>query len=324
MSVLRVHLFGGVRVERDSVEGDLHLTRRVQELLAYLLLQPRTHPREVLADLLWGEQDASHARGCLSTTLWRLRRALADGGYADNLLVTTPAGEVGIDRGQGVWLDVATFESEARRVMRQSPNAANAADVAALEGALCLYTGDLLEGFYDDWALRERERMRSLYLSSLHYLLRYYQHHNDPARALACGASILDLDPLREDIHRTVIRLHLAAGQRTLALRQYDACRRLLAEELGIDPMPETQQLLPLLAQTDPPDPPGPPKDSARQVEALRDEVQLLSEILAELTHRLNRLVDEVERLSPSGSPHRPATPAPDPSRPSHRPKPQS
>ncbi len=317
MSVLRVHLFGGVRVERDNLDGDLHLTRRVQALLAYLLLQPRPHPREVLADLLWGEQDASRARSCLSTTLWRLRRALADGGYTDNLLVTTPAGEVGIDREQGVWLDVATFESEARRVMRQPPNAATATNVAALEGALHLYTGDLLEGFYDDWALRERERIRSLYLSSLHYLLRYYQHQGDSARALTYGTGILDLDPLREDIHRAVIRLYLAAGQRTQALRQYDACRRLLAEELGIDPMPETQRLLPLLAQPDPPDPPGSSEDSARQVAALRDEVQLMSEIMAELTRRLSRLMDEVERLSPSDSPHRPA-----PLPPSHRPKP--
>ncbi len=318
MSVLRVHLFGGVRVERDSLDGDLRLTRRVQALLAYLLLQPRPHPREVLADLLWGEQDASRARSCLSTTLWRLRRALADGGYAENLLVTTPAGEVGIDRERGVWLDVATFEAEARRVMVQPPRAVAAADVSALENAIHLYTGDLLEGFYDDWALRERERVRSLYLSSLHYLLRYYQYRGDYARALTCGASILDLDPLREDIHRAVIRLHLAAGQRTLGLRQYDTCRRLLEEELGIDPMPETQQLLPLLVQTDPPDHPGPPANSARQVVALQGEVRLLTEIMAELQQRLQRLVDEVERLSPPDTPHRPYAPGPDPSLPPH------
>lgn len=299
MSVLRVHLFGGVRVERDDLDGDLHLTRRVQELLAYLLLQPRTHPREVVADLLWGEHDASRARSCLSTTLWRLRRALADGGYGDDLLVTTTAGEVGIDSERGVWLDVATFESAARRVMLQPPHSVARDEVSALENALYLYTGDLLEGFYDDWALRERERLRSLYLSSLHYLLRYHQHHDDPASALAYGARILALDPLREDIHRAMIRLHLAAGQRTQALRQYEACRLLLAEELGIDPMPETQQLLPQLVQADPPERSSPPDASARGVEAIHDELRLLSEVMDELRQRLMHLMDEVERLGP-------------------------
>ncbi|MFQ5343214.1 MAG: BTAD domain-containing putative transcriptional regulator, partial [Anaerolineae bacterium] len=176
MSVLRISLFGSVRLAHDDRPSEMKVTRTVQALLAYLLLQRhRAHPREVVAGLLWDDHSEDRARSCLSTALWRLRCALEPEGIPrGTYLVTTPAGEIGFNHESDHWLDVAVFEEQAGQVQAQPIHTVEAADVQELESVLQLYTGDLLEGFYDDWALRERERLRLLYLNSLAYLMRYY------------------------------------------------------------------------------------------------------------------------------------------------------
>jgi DNA-binding SARP family transcriptional activator len=100
-----------------------------------------------------------------------------------------------------------------------------------------------LEGFYDDWALRERERLRLVYLKDLEYLMNYYKDRQDYSKSLAYGQKILEQDPLHEDIHREMMRLYMENGQRAHAVRQYQICQVHLAAELNIPPMEETQQL---------------------------------------------------------------------------------
>ncbi len=245
MSVLRVSLFGGVRIVYDDQPSELKLPRMGQGLLAYLLLyRHRVHPREMLAGLFWGDRSEDRARGCLSTALWRLRCALEPEGVCrGTYLVTTPAGEVGFNQASNHWLDVAIFEERVGQVLARPFDALGKSDVHMIEHALQLYRGELLEGFYDDWALRERERMRLLYLNGLSYLMRYYKHHGVYNESLSYGHKILALDPLREEIHREMMRLYLEAGQRALAVQQYETCREILAAELGIPPMEETQAL---------------------------------------------------------------------------------
>lgn len=245
MGVLRISLFGDVRVTHEDGLPEAKVTRTIQALLAYLLLQRhRNHPREVLAGLFWGDRSEARARNCLNTALWRLRRVLEpEGASPEAYLVTTPAGEIGFNRASDHWLDVAIFEEQVSPVLAKPIPAMEPADARQLEGALQLYAGDLLEGFYDDWALRERERLRSLRLNSLAHLMRYYKHHGAYEESLACGHQILHLDPLREEIHREVMRLYLESGQRALSVRQYETCREILAAELGIPPMEETAAL---------------------------------------------------------------------------------
>jgi DNA-binding SARP family transcriptional activator len=73
--------------------------------------------------------------------------------------------------------------------------------------------------------------------------MRYYRHQRAYEESLARGQQILQLDPLREEIHRAVMRLYEESGQRALAVRQYEACRKILVTELGVPPMEETQVL---------------------------------------------------------------------------------
>ncbi len=245
MNVLRISLFGTARIAHSGATSEIPVTGLTQTLLAFLLLQgQRSHPREKLAGLFWGDYDEERARSCLRTTLYRLRRHLEPRGIPrETYLLTSPAGEVGFNWKSAHWLDVAAFEECASRVLAQPSEAIEPSDTQALESALHLYSGELLEGIYEDWALRERERLHRLYLNCLAHLMRYYKHHGAYEQSLAHGKEILNHDPLREDIHREVMRLYLSAGQRAKAVEQYKACRDILRAELGIGPMKETRAL---------------------------------------------------------------------------------
>lgn len=245
MQTLRIHLFGQVRIFDAETAQPAKATHHVQALLAYLLLhRHRSHSREVLAGLLWGDHAQERARGSMNTTLWRLRRILEpDEALRGTFLHVPVAGEIAINPAGRFWLDVATFEDQSIGGLRQPVERMQPTDAERLEAAARLYTGELLEGFYEDWALRERQRLHQLYLSALAHLMQYHAFHHAYKESLRLGQQLLDQDPLREDIQREMIRLYLADGQRTRALQQYELCRRVLAAELGVPPLAETQAL---------------------------------------------------------------------------------
>ena len=245
MSTLDIFLFGGVRVSHTLWPQGVKVTRAGQSLLAYLLLQRhRSHQRDTLAGLFWGDHRQDQARSCLSTALWRLRSILEPGNTPKGTyLQMSPLGEVSFNKESDYWLDVARFEDGVTGVISPPVEAMRSDGARTLKQSLDLYTGDLLDGFYDDWALHERERVRGLYLNSLARLMAYYKKQGEYEASLDYGQQLLQNDPLREDVHREIMRLYLETGQRALAIKQYELCREILADELGIAPMDETRAL---------------------------------------------------------------------------------
>lgn len=297
MSSLRINLLGCVRVQHDGESAPTKLPHRVQALLAYLVLhRERTHRRETLSALFWGEQSEASARSCLSTSLWRLRQILEPPKLArGTYLLADPGGEVGFKSRGDYWLDVAVVEDAVRRLRHDK---SDVRDLPAAERALEHYTGDLLDGFYDEWALRERERVRLLYLDGLSRLLVAYRDADNVERALHHASRILELDPLREEIHREVIRLHLRQGRRAQAVAQYQLCRDVLARELSVEPMPETHalvaDLLPGAAiAVSHSDAPG---SRSRMLSPLRDAVRALDTVRDQL-RRAIEVADAEERI---------------------------
>jgi DNA-binding SARP family transcriptional activator len=209
-----------------------------------LLERNRLHSRDVLAGLLWGERDQRSARNCLNTALWRLRQALEpDQARHGAYLITLNSGEIGFNRDSDYWLDVAVFDERIQRSLTKPIEQMQAVEARELEACLELYCGDLLEGVYEDWALRAREQERLQYLNGLSVLMQYYQRGKEFDKSLAFGQKIIALDPLREEVHREMMRLYLAKGQRALAAQQYEVCRQCLHDKLGILPLEETQTL---------------------------------------------------------------------------------
>lgn len=243
--MLRITLFGNITVNHECAQARLRTSQILARLLAFLLLHHRRgHRREVLAGLFWGDRPESQARRCLNTTLWRLRSILEpEGVRPGTYLLADRIGEIGFNWSSDHWLDTVAFEETANRVLYRATAEMTPVEVTDLGAALDLCKGELLEGIYDDWALQERERLRNLYLRAMRRLMRYHRQDGDLFRSLACGQRILACDPLREDVHRELMRLYRDSGQRALAMRQYELCRQQLADEMGIEPMPETQFL---------------------------------------------------------------------------------
>jgi DNA-binding SARP family transcriptional activator len=112
-----------------------------------------------------------------------------------------------------------------------------------VRAAIAVYRGDLLEGWYNDWCLMERERLQSAYLALLDKLMGFSAARREYEAGLVYGQIILAHDRARERTHQRMMTLHSLAGDRTGALRQYRACVAALNEELGVAPSPRTSQL---------------------------------------------------------------------------------
>jgi DNA-binding SARP family transcriptional activator len=245
MSSLTVYLFGKLQVQRGGqVLADLG-SHKVQELFAYLLLhRSRYHSREALADLLWGDSTTAQSKRYLRNALWQLHSVLDSGAGAesDSMLLADPRW-IRLNPEADLWLDVAEFERAFALVQGVPGHEMDAQSVQTMEDAGQLYRGDLLEGWYQDWCLFERERLQSMYLSMLEKLMAHCETHGKYEDGLAYGTHVLRYDVAHERTHRRLMRLHYLAGNRTAALRQYQRCAAALREELDVDPTERTVAL---------------------------------------------------------------------------------
>lgn len=258
MNQLRISLLGGCAVALGDPPREARLTSSVELMLAYLVLnRDNFHPRAQLVGLFWPDADEARARNCLNTTLWRLRRVLAPAsGNRAPILLTGPRGDVAFNPDPTLWLDVAEFLDCAHAGLRAAGSPEAGQDgIARLEEAVRLYRGELLPGHYDDWVLRERERLHEVRRQCLLHLMGRHQTRGDYGAAIDFGRELLEDDPLREDVHRALMRLYAADGRRAHAVQQFHRCAALLAEELNIPPMPETRLLYERILRGDAVDP---------------------------------------------------------------------
>lgn len=231
---LRVHAFGPLRVLRDGqpLDGDSgKAPRKLQDLLALLAAHGGGPLRVPLViDELWPSLDANAPRASFDMAVSRLRRLLG-----------TPAavrcnGErIALDPAV-VWVDVAHFEALAERAW--------AGDLAAYGQAAALHADSLLGGGPLPARLLARrqalgERLIDLALDGARRL----QHAGRRAEAAQLLQRALACEPLCEPLHRALMELHLAAGERAEALRTYQRCEALLSAALGAPPAAATAQL---------------------------------------------------------------------------------
>ncbi len=205
------------------------LCRNGQRLLAFLSLRERV-ARTVLAGTLWPEVTEEHARGSLRTTLWKLPRGEPPlVRCCGDVLMVTP----------DLRVDVHALTRTALSVV------AGCGPPSCCHPPLGLLTGDdLLPGWDEEWVLLERERLRQLRLHALDTLADTLIQQGRPALAMEAAWAGVRAEPLRESAHRAVVSAHLAEGNVCEALRHYAAFRRLLNDELGVEPSPRFTRLL--------------------------------------------------------------------------------
>jgi DNA-binding SARP family transcriptional activator len=236
-----VELLGRTRI--FSRGREVALSRQSISFLAYLVLyRDLDHPREVMIEHFWSSHEPTRARSCLGTALSRLRKGFQIQGC--DWLELSPRGEPRISPSAPIWFDIVAFEKGISSVFSAPPGELAAEQRDNLISALNHYRGDLLLGWYDNWVLAERERLRLICLRGHRRLMEHYATVGDIENALAAGHAALRIEPLQELVQQRVIELYHASGQRTDAIRHYERLAELLKNELGIAPSAKTRALI--------------------------------------------------------------------------------
>lgn len=223
----KLRLLDGFRVVVDQQTLSIPLSAR--RVVAYVALRGRSSRAEV-AGTLWPEVSDSKAQACLRTALWRLRQ------LSRYPLVT---GDETLRLDESLDVDVSTLVTAIRRVI-------NDGECGADQGLLpTLATmGELLPGWYDDWVLLGRERLRQLQLHALELTAQALTCDGRYAEAIEAAMAAVRLEPLRESATRVLIEVHLAEDNVVEAMRRLEFFRKSLESELGVEPTAELVDLV--------------------------------------------------------------------------------
>lgn len=300
MSTLRFHLFGKLSVQQGELSVKGLDASKEQQLLCYLLIhRGRPHPREALASLLWGETSTEKSRKYLRQALWHLQAALQPSAFTGEQLLLVEHDWVQLNLRSDLWLDVAVLEQAFNTTQGVPGEQLDRAGAELLKEAIELYKGDLLDGWYQDWCLFERERLQNMYLSMLNKLMSYSQVHCEYEAGQIYGSTILRYDRASERTYRRLMHLQYMAGDRTGALRQYERCVTALNEELGVRPERRTRALYEQiradgLKKREPVD--DQPGSAATSLPEVLGRLKQLQLVLAAVQKRVHRDIKAVEQ----------------------------
>lgn len=262
--IYRIRLLGPIQVEKEGRQLQEFESRKALALLGYLSQQDQPVLRNQLAGLFWGDKPEARGRRNLSRELSQLSAQLPDCFQADYYTIqfNLPA---------GYWLDTIIFTQLVREsLIRPEPRAESGRDIEAskslaalfpqygeaefqpekLAEAVGLYRGDFMAGYYLDdcpefesWLTREQENWRRQVTEVLDRLVAHYALRGQDNQAELYSRRWLELEPWQERAHRYLMILLARNDQRAEALTQYEICRRVLKEELDVEPTAETSAL---------------------------------------------------------------------------------
>jgi DNA-binding SARP family transcriptional activator len=200
------------------------LTSSAQRLIAFLALHEHAVSRTYVAGKLWPDATPQKANASLRSAIWRIQRT-------SPRLIAVSARELAL--APEVNVDVRVAEARAHQLLDPSDDCANILTPQNLADL----SADLLPGWYDDdWIIIGREQFHQLRIHALESMCIRLTLMGRYGAAVEAGLAAVTAEPLRESAHDALINAHLAAGNRYEAMRQFERCRRVLLEELGLEP----------------------------------------------------------------------------------------
>jgi predicted ATPase/DNA-binding SARP family transcriptional activator len=239
----RIEMLGELRVTQGDRAYTRFRTHKVAGLLAYLALNLRqTHARDHLIDIFWPDRELDAARNNLSTALSQLRPQLEPPGVPAGSILFADRQQVRLNP-EAVSTDVQEFET----LLHSAPLLPSESErLTRYEQALELYRGELLPGVYEDWALRERDRLQMAVVEAQRRLAKLWEAAGDAEKALSWVLRLIPHDPYEEEPYRDQMRLYGKLHRPAQAWEVYQAMEALFRKDLGISPSAETR----LLAET--------------------------------------------------------------------------
>jgi peptide/nickel transport system substrate-binding protein len=252
---LRVFLAGRVAVEADGVVIDERRFpgRQGRLVFAYLVCeQGRPVPRDELAEVIWSRGPPPTWDNALTVIASKLRALLTDSGVDGASALTGAFGCYRLELPEGTWVDVVA----ARRAASAAAEAFVSSDLKGAKGeaalAASLLERPFLPGEEGAWAEESRRDLAGVRVGALNVLAEVCLRLGETSEAVKWSEEEIALEPFRETGYRRLMDAHTAAGNRAEALRVYERCRRLLAEELGTYPSPETEAVYRALLEAPP------------------------------------------------------------------------
>ena len=253
MSELNLAFLGPPRITHRRWGEITFPNRKALALFTYLVIESdHAHSRESLLGLLWPELPTPDAQNNLRVTWSQLRKRLREDPDDSHPYLIGTRLDLQFNPHSGHSLDVTLFQDllEACRAHEHSSLSECAECAGRLAKALDLVRGKFLADFsiedcaaFEEWLSVQRERLHLQITDALEDLAAFHERAGHAAEAETSVRRLLELDPLREPAHRQLMCLLAGAGQRSAALAQFEICRRILADELGIAPSPETMTL---------------------------------------------------------------------------------
>jgi LuxR family maltose regulon positive regulatory protein len=250
---LTMNLLGHVEIFRDPshpLTAEVWTTRRARDILCFIASRPhRRASKDAIIDTFWGEADFDVVEKNFHPTVSHIRKALNSKQTLKQNFILYRDGDYQLNPDFSYRIDTEAFdrllaEGEAARRARDFEKCAR-----AYEEAIALYRGEFMKGCYDSWMEEPRAYYLEQYLRMLMGLTEIAQKNEDWTRALELSQKILRDDPFREDIYCKMMRAHAALGNRVAVKEQFEALRKLLQKELGVDPAAETRRLYKELLQ---------------------------------------------------------------------------
>jgi len=243
---LRIYLTGRVSVESDGQILDQEVFPGNQGCLAFArLVLDRHHAisRDVLAEALWPQKLPRAWESALAAILSKLRGTLARSGLSKSDVLSTALGCYQLQLPRSAWVDVEA-----------AAEAIHTAEIARRGGRLAKVYGPahvayqiarrpFFPGEDSPWVDEHREKLATIFVRSCEVLAEFYLWNEEPSLAVESAKEAVTREPFRETAHRLLMKGYQAAGNRAEALRAYERCRQLIAEELGADPAPETKAI---------------------------------------------------------------------------------
>ncbi len=296
MPQIKFYLFGLPRIEVDDNLTDIHRHKKGIALLAYLAVTGGSHERNELADLLWPDYDK--ARNYLRNTIYGLKK----NEFIKEWLITDQE-TISLNRSADFWLDVNRFLHHLNNPTHNPSN-----QIHHLTEAVKLYTDDFLAGFtirdncfdFERWRDRQEQDLRQASSIALGRLVEIYWDRHQRDLAFTYARRRLVVDPLNEEVHQRLMRLYYDTGQFTLALRQYDECRKIIRQKLDVEVGDETTKLYKGIKDRNIPSTPfftasSPPPAPAPQPKPFESAVVARDKELERLDQFLNRAVNAHE-----------------------------
>ena len=246
-STLRVRFFGHFEMLCDEELITLGRNGKALTILKYLLAH-RSRPvsQDHLMGWLWPHSNLKKARWSLNSAIHGLRKLLNEcpASGSANSYVVLEEGYYRLCSEVRVLSDVDEFDELYEGGRRFEAEGAIEQAATHYERAIALYRGEyLVEDLYEDWTMVERERLSNAYIDMLGRLANYYYETDQHQESIRACYRILEKDRCHEESYRLLMRSYAQLGLRGRALRQYRLCERILGQEYGTAPSPETRAL---------------------------------------------------------------------------------